>query len=74
MDARTRNKALHCKRVYKQMNFRVRRQSALYERMEAYLSEGETSLNLLITRALCEYLKCELPHRQYSTYTRHRII
>ena len=74
MDARMRNKALHCKRVYKQVNFRVRRQSVLYAKIEAYLSDGETSLNLLITRALCEYLKCELPHRQYSTYMRRRIV
>lgn len=74
MDAKTKGKARHCKRTYKQFNFRIRRESALFDVLSDFIKNGDTSLNFLITRALCAYLSCEIPHRQYSTYTRKRIL
>jgi len=74
MDATKEGKKRHCLHTYKQVNFRIRRDSELYKAVTEYLNDGETSLNLLVTRALCEYLKCKLPHRQYTTYKRKRII
>jgi hypothetical protein len=73
VDARTTGKAQHCKRRYKQYCFRIRRESQLAAAVETFLTDGNTSLNFLITRALCAYLQCPLPHRQYDTYERKRI-
>jgi predicted HicB family RNase H-like nuclease len=73
MDAREMGKREHTKRRYKQFNFRIRRESELYDAVTEFLAEGDTSLNFLITKALCAYLGVKIPHREYDTYTRQRI-
>jgi len=73
-DVKAAGKAVHCRRRYKQINFRVRRESELLARLEEHCETGNTSVNFLITSALCEYLNCPIPHREYSTYERRRLI
>jgi predicted HicB family RNase H-like nuclease len=72
--SKTQGKARHCKAKYQQFNFRIRRDSELHAKVVEYLAEGESSLNMLLTRALCAYTGCSLPHREYSTYKRLRLI
>jgi Rieske Fe-S protein len=68
------DKKKHDKRRYRKIIFRVRRESDLDGLLATYRTEGDTSVNFMITEALCKHLGCELPHREYSTYTRRRIV
>lgn len=62
------------RKKYKKYTFRVRRDSELVQRLDAFAERGNTSVNFLITKAICKHLKCPLPHWQYETYTRRRIL
>jgi len=70
----TDEKKRHNRKRYKTYIFRVRKDSALEALLNEHGLTGETSVNFLMTEALCKHLNCELPHREYSTYKRTRII
>ena len=55
---------------YKTFIFRVRRGSELESRLLNFAEKGNTSINFVITKALCKYFKCALPHYEYRTYKR----
>jgi len=74
MYSKTAEKKRHNRKRYKTFIFRVRRDSALEARLNDYSTMGDTSVNFLMTEALCKHLNCELPHREYSTYKRVRIL
>jgi len=74
MGAREAGKASHDKRRYKKIIFRVRKESELAAILADHCEAGDTSVNFLITKALCKYLGCPIPHREYLTYTRQRLI
>jgi len=74
MYSETAEKKRHNRKRYKTFIFRVRRESALEARLHEHGMTGETSVNFLMTEALCKHLDCELPHREYSTYKRVRIL
>lgn len=62
------------KRIYWTMPFRVRKDSQLAELLRHHAQEGETSINFLITVALCNFWKCKLPHREYTRHKRVSLI
>lgn len=74
MSPKTAEKRRHNRKAYKTYIFRVRHDSDLEALLARHGEEGETSVNFLFTEALCKYLNCALPHREYSTYRRTRII
>lgn len=59
---------------YRTILFRVRRDSELDKLLLEYAINGETSINFLLTKAICKVFNCKLPHRQYTKTKRTRII
>lgn len=66
-------KKRHNKKTYRAFLFRVRRASELERLLLDHAQNGETSVNYLISLALCKYLGCDLPHREYTRTTRTRL-
>jgi len=62
------------KRKYKTYIFRVRKDSDLAAELINHAENGSTSVNFVMTAALCNYFKCKLPHREYNRYKREKII
>ena len=73
LNAKTIEKRKHNRKTYRSYIFRVRRGSDLEGLLLKYADEGETSVNFLMTEALCNHLGCSLPHREYRTYKRVRL-
>jgi predicted HicB family RNase H-like nuclease len=48
-------------RTYKQYNFKVRRKSELYEKIEAAKDVKGVSLNYIITQQMAKYFDCPMP-------------
>ena len=67
------HKRKYNKRTYVQHLFRVRAESELASRLKTHIAFGETSLNFLITSALCNYFGVELPHKYYDVTRRTQI-
>ena len=61
-------------KVYKSYILRVRRDSELAELLAQHGENGTTSVNFIITAALCNFFKCKLPHREYNIYKREKLI
>jgi hypothetical protein len=74
MYSETDEKKKHNRKRYRTYIFRVRRDSELEILLNNYGLEGATSVNYMMTEALCKYLDCPIPHREYSSYKRTRII
>ena len=53
------------RKSYKSYTIRVRVDSPLEDRLEEYLSWGETSVNFLVNQLLCEYFEVPLHHKWY---------
>ena len=70
---RTAQKKRYNKGAYTSYLFRVRTDSELADRLGEHIAEGDCSVNLLITKALCEYMGVELPHKRYCTWERIRL-
>ena len=58
------------RREYSRTSVRYRTDSALAEHLAMYASTGGTSVNMLITRLLCDYFKCPIPAKQYTEFDR----
>lgn len=58
------------KKRYRTFIFRVRRNSDLERCILEFAAKGNTSVNFLLTKAICKYFKCNLPHFEYRTYKR----
>jgi len=54
------------KKAYKAYTVRVRVDSPLEDRLEEYLATGETSVNFLVNKLLCEYFDVPLHHKWYN--------
>ena len=74
IDTKARSNADHDKRKYKKFIFRVRNESDLAVHLRHFSESGDTSINLLMTKLLCSHFECKLPHREYVTYKRKRLI
>jgi hypothetical protein len=74
MENRTAQKKRHNKKSYRSILFRVRKGTELDTLLEEHAEHGETSVNFLISIALCNFLKCKLPHREYTRIRRKRMI
>ena len=70
---RTAQKRKYNKAAYVSYLFRVRAESELADRLGAYVTDGNTSINFLITAALCNYLGVKLPHKYYDVTQRTQI-
>jgi len=73
MGHNTRNARKYNTKAYKQYLFRCRRDSVLAERLAHHAEQGETSVNYLITVALCKYLNIPIPHKWYEKTQRTQI-
>jgi len=62
------------KRKYKTYIIRVRRDRELATVLADHAENGSTSVNFIITAALCNFFKCKLPHREYNRYKRKKIV
>ena len=69
----TRGARKYNTKAYKQHLFRYRKDSALAERLAHHAEEGETSVNYLITVALCTYLDTPIPNKWYEKTQRTKI-
>jgi len=58
------------RREYSRASFRYRTDSVLAECLATYASTGGTSVNMPITRLLCDYFNCQIPAKQYTEYDR----
>lgn len=74
MQAKDLNTQRRNKRKYKAYIFRVRNDSELAELLMDHAKNGSTSVNFIITAALCNFFKCKLPHRAYNRYKRIKIV
>lgn len=61
------------KKTYRSIIFRVRFNSELDKLLHHHSLHGSFSVNFLITRALCNYFDCPLPHRSYKSWSRYNI-
>lgn len=74
MQEKDKNTQRRNQKKYKTYIFRVRHDSELAQLLAEHGESGETSVNFLITAALCNYFKCRIPHREYNRMKRKRII
>ena len=72
-ERRNKQKQDYNKKAYVSYLYRVRADSVLADRLGAFATEGDTSVNFLITKALCEYMGLQLPCKHCFTYKRDRI-
>ena len=72
MSDRTSKKREYNQRTYSTHLVRIRADSALADYVVEYKAT-RNSLNLLITRLLCDYFHCDLPHRWYEEVDRRGI-
>jgi len=74
MQAKDYNTQNRNKRMYNAYIFRVRKDSELAELLIDHAENGSTSVNFIMTAALCNFFKCKLPHRAYNRYKRIPIV
>jgi len=58
------------KKAYVNHMFRIHRNSALEEKIQAMFAEGGDSLNWLITKLLCAHFDVPIPHKVRYVTTR----
>ena len=66
LNPKTIEKRKHNRKTYRSYIFRVRRDSDLERLLLNHAAEGDTSVNFLMTDALCDYFGCARPHREYK--------